>query len=132
MALTPATLPRHELIGLWVRIAVARNPALEGIEGRIVRETENTLVVAGTDGRQRRAPKQNATFEFALAERDATSHGGPRSHDIAGAVSGYDHGREPTTAVVRPTNPIYVTVDGERLVGSPARRTETRGESKWR
>ncbi|MFT4891484.1 MAG: ribonuclease P protein subunit POP4, partial [Halobacteriales archaeon] len=45
MPLTPETLPRHELVGLPVRVADAPNPDLVGIEGRVVRETMRTLVV---------------------------------------------------------------------------------------
>lgn len=110
MALTAETLPRHELCGLHARVADARNRSLVGIEGRIVRETENTLLVS-TNGQTKRVPKAGATFEFALT-----------GETVESADLTYD----PASAEV------YVTVDGERLVANPARRTERKGDSKWR
>lgn len=99
--MNPATLPRHELVGLPVRVVDATNPDLVGIEGTVVSETTNTLVV-GTEEEgvaasgTRQVPKAAATFEFELPS-----------------------GR-------------YVTVEGERLVARPARRTELTGDSIWR
>ncbi|CCC41003.1 ribonuclease P protein component 1 [Haloquadratum walsbyi C23] len=43
MALTPETLTRHELIGLYIAVADAANPDLIGISGRVVDETMQTL-----------------------------------------------------------------------------------------
>jgi ribonuclease P protein subunit POP4 len=108
MTLTPATLPRHELCGLHTRVAAARNRSLVGIEGRVVRETEQTVSVA-TNDRTKHVPKAGATFEFALGEATTSS---ARTNDPASAA--------------------HVTVDGDRLVAPPARRTETTGDSKWR
>ena len=45
MALTAKNLARHELIGLEVEIAKAKNRALEGIKGVIVGETRNMLAI---------------------------------------------------------------------------------------
>ena len=109
-ALTAGTLARHELCGLHVRVAEAKNRSLAGIEGRIVRETENTLLVE-TNGRTKQVPKAGATFEFVLADCS-----------VAPADITYD----PESAAA------YVTIEGERLVANPARRTETTGDSKWR
>ena len=111
-ALTAETLPRHELRGLHVRVADAANRSLVGIEGRVVSESERTLTVeTDTENNRKQVPKAGATFEFALA---ATS--------IAPADLTYD----PESATA------YVTVAGERLVATPARRTETTGDSTWR
>ena len=113
MALTAETLARHELRGLRVRVADASNHALVDIEGVVVDETEGTLSVE-TDSDEssvKQIPKTSATFEFALDEESVTPA------DIA-----YD----PASATA------YVTVDGERLVAKPARRTETTGDSIWR
>jgi len=89
MALTPETLPRHELNGLRVRVVDAADPGLIGIEGRVVVETTNTLHVdgvrrvtgtpsAGGDGdrerRVRQLPKRGTTFEFALTDETADGH----------------------------------------------------------
>jgi len=94
MPLTPATLTRHELIGLPVRVAAASNPDLVGIEGEVVMETTQMLSV-GRGERVWQVPKADATFAF----------------DIDGET---------------------VTVEGDRLVARPARRTERTGDSKWR
>jgi len=112
MPLTPATLPRHELIGLDVAVAAASNPDLVGISGRVVEETTKTLSVEDSErvwparnevprgdragkAREWQVPKADATFEF----------------DLDGQT---------------------VTVEGERLEARPARRTERTGDSKWR
>ena len=94
MPLTPATLTRHELIGLPVRVAAASNPDLVGIEGEVVMETTQMLSV-GRGERVWQVPKADATLAF----------------DIDGET---------------------VTVEGDRLVARPARRTERTGDSKWR
>jgi len=67
MPVTPETLTRHELCGLDIEVVEAANPDLVGIEGRVVEETENTLVVESGD-RARTVPKRGATFEFALPD----------------------------------------------------------------
>jgi ribonuclease P protein subunit POP4 len=110
MALTAETLPRHELCGLHTRVADARHSGFVGIDGRVVRETEGTLSIE-TDGQTKQVPKADATFEFALGDES-----------VAPADLTYD----PASGAA------YVTVDGERLVARPARRTETTGDSKWR
>ncbi len=102
MPLTSATLPRHELIGLPVRVTAASSPDLVGVAGEVVMETTRTLSIAATvSGSERvwQVPKADATFEFTLADGDDTQ---------------------------------VVTVEGERLVARPARRTERTGDSKWR
>ncbi|WP_336001974.1 ribonuclease P protein component 1 [Halorientalis halophila] len=109
MPLTPATLTRHELIGLPARVAAASNQDLVGIAGEVVMETTRTLSIAASSESRRRTvsgdgervwqvPKGDATFEFTLDGDDEQ----------------------------------VVTVEGERLVARPARRTERTGDSKWR
>jgi ribonuclease P protein subunit POP4 len=100
--LTPETLPRHELIGLQVRVVESNDSTLVGCEGKIVMETKNTLTIEeeeeienGTRMRTRQVPKAVATFEFALPDSES------------------------------------VTVTGERLLARPARRTERTGGSQW-
>ena len=77
MALTPETLPRHELNGLTVTVVDAANPDLVGIAGRVVVETRGTLHV--DDGsRVRQVQKQGATFQFVLPGDDTkTATAGP-------------------------------------------------------
>lgn len=64
--ITPQNLRLHELIGLEVRVAQSLSLPYEGISGKVVDETKNTLVVAGNDGVERRVPKKGCVFEFAL------------------------------------------------------------------
>jgi len=110
--LTAETLPRHELVGLHVRVVDASDPTLVGCEGEVVSETTNTLVVStareGREGsRSVRVPKAVATFEFRLDDpvEDGSTTDGSEAE--------------------------YVVVDGERLVARPARRTERTGDSPW-
>jgi ribonuclease P protein subunit POP4 len=103
--LTPETLVRHELAGLSVRVVDATHEGYVGIEGTVVDETTNTLLV-GTDSGVRRVPKAAATFEFAIPADDGETDG---TDEVS-----------------------YVVVEGTRLVARPARRTELTGDSKWR
>ncbi|MDQ2049752.1 ribonuclease P protein component 1 [Natronolimnohabitans sp. A-GB9] len=92
MALTPETLPRHELNGLPVRVVESDDPSREGLEGRVVIETTNTLsievcvppeaerwrggVTAERDDGESRVvmvPKSGSTFEFAITDDAADS-----------------------------------------------------------
>ncbi|MFD1514833.1 ribonuclease P protein component 1 [Halomarina rubra] len=63
--LTAETLPRHELVGLHVRVADSSDPTLVGCEGTVVSETTNTLLLSA-GSRSVRVPKAVATFEFRL------------------------------------------------------------------
>ncbi len=101
--LAPETLVRHELAGLSVRVVDATHEGYVGVEGRVVDETANTLLVEGDSGVVQ-VQKAGTTFEFALEDHET---------DGAETVS-------------------YVVVEGERLVARPARRTELTGDSKWR
>ena len=106
---TPETLTRHELNGLFVRVVQASNADATGITGRVVSETERTLVIEGSDGRERQVPKDGVTFEFALPAADESGRRTGESDDRT-----------------------YVTVEGARLEANPARRTERKRRSKWR
>jgi len=44
----------------------------EGIAGRVVDETKNTLVIMGKDGAERRIPKKGCVFEFVLPGGEKT------------------------------------------------------------
>src|SRR6056297_154569 len=81
MALTPETLPRHELNGLPVRVVESDDSSRVGIEGRVVIETTKTLSVEIRDDGESRVvmvPKSGSVFEFAItddAAEDAKSSG---------------------------------------------------------
>ncbi|ESP88900.1 ribonuclease P protein component 1 [Candidatus Halobonum tyrrellensis] len=74
MPLTPETLTRHELVGLPVGVADAPSDAHVGIAGRVVSESQRTLVVRVPSGehRDKRVPKAGATFTFALPSAAGT------------------------------------------------------------
>ncbi len=117
MAVTPESLPRHELNGLRVRVVEATNPDLVGIAGRVVVETTNTLHVeerAAGSSTVRQVPKREATFEFTL-EDSSPEASGPR-----------------TTHAESTDDSDCVVVEGSRLEARPARRTERTGDPKWR
>ncbi len=144
MALTPETLPRHELNGLPVRVVESDDPGRVGIEGRVVIETTKTLSIESQDrDRVLTVPKSGSVFEFAIVDTDdaAGDEKSPgtasklantqpvddvfadRADDTVGDRDRHDHGAGEGVA--------YVTVDGSRLLSRPARRTETNGDSPW-
>ncbi|HKZ89983.1 MAG TPA: ribonuclease P protein subunit [Thermoplasmata archaeon] len=57
------SLRKDELIGLRVRVVRATDPGLVGVEGRVVDETRNLLVVEA-EGREKRIAKQGTRFRF--------------------------------------------------------------------
>ncbi|MHC3437994.1 ribonuclease P protein component 1 [Natrialbaceae archaeon A-gly3] len=117
MALTPETLPRHELNGLPVRVVESDDAGKVGIEGRVVIETTNTLRIEIRENGESRVvqvPKSGSVFEFAITD------------DAAGLAKGSG-----TTSKLDGEDVAYVTVDGSRLLSRPARRTETNGDSPW-
>ncbi len=122
MPLSPETLPRHELVGLHVRVAESTDPTRVGIEGRVVRETMRTLVVRSSSG-ERVVPKAGSTFEFRLDDTDEAAAGLKAAGTASEPVSGETHTAGDGAA--------YVTVDGRLLLSRPARRTETGVDSKW-
>jgi ribonuclease P protein subunit POP4 len=88
MPLTPETLTRHELNGLYTEVVDSPNPDLVGIAGRVVVETMGMLHIDtgaaapshGRDGdavaderaRVRQVPKEGTTFEFRLPAETRT------------------------------------------------------------
>ena len=124
MALTPETLPRHELCGLSVRVVESTDPGREGVAGEVVRETMRTLCVAdegdGSEG-VTQVPKAGTTFEFRLdrdeaaAAREGAGTASQLPSETAGPRAGQSGGCE---------GAAYVTVDGEVLLSRPALRTE--------
>jgi ribonuclease P protein subunit POP4 len=130
MPLTPETLPRHELVGLQVRVVESTDPTQVGIEGRVVRETMQTLVVerddAGSDAGVRMVPKRGRTFEFAIDEAADRREGSGTAFEPAGS-GGSARADSPAGEGV-----AYVTVEGDVLLARPAERTEKGVDSQWR
>ena len=125
MSLTPETLPRHELAGLRVRVVESTDPTQVGIEGRVVRETMQTLVVSSDEG-VRMVPKQGRTFEFAIDEAADRREGSGTASELSGC-GGSAGADSPDGEGV-----AYVTVEGDVLLARPAERTENGVDSQWR
>jgi ribonuclease P protein subunit POP4 len=122
MSLTPESLPRHELAGLHARVVEDTDQSRVGIEGRVVRETMQTLRL-DTDSGARQVPKAGATFEFRLTdEAAAVAKTAGTAFKPAGGEDSQTTGE----------SAAYVTVDGVRLLSRPERRSENGVDSKWR
>lgn len=57
----------HEWIGLNARISKCSCREMEGIRGRIIDETRNTLVLEDGQGNVKRIPKKTCAFELEFA-----------------------------------------------------------------
>lgn len=68
MPITPRNLPRHELIGLEVRIKKSSDPTLRNLKGRVVDETYHMLIIEGKDGKERKVAKKNCVFVFKIPD----------------------------------------------------------------
>ncbi len=60
-------LVKHELIGLGARVVEAADPGHQGLEGRVVDETQHTLHIE-VEGRELTIPKRGSIFAFQLGE----------------------------------------------------------------
>jgi ribonuclease P protein subunit POP4 len=60
---------RHELIGLDVLVSGASNSVHRGLNGRIIDETKNLLVIETTRG-TKRIQKMHSTFQVVLPSRE--------------------------------------------------------------
>jgi ribonuclease P protein subunit POP4 len=101
MPLTPETLVRHELNGLYTEVVDSPNPDLVGIAGRVVVETMRTVHIdcdavppartragdAAADERSgvRQVPKQGTTFEFRLPATEQPTDDRPSDVPTVGA-----------------------------------------------
>ena len=79
MPVTPATLVRHELVGLEVAVVAAPNPDLEGIQGEVV------LAAMSSSRSSRRAA--SATAAPASARAWAVASPMPELAPVTSAVS---------------------------------------------
>lgn len=75
--ITSQNILRHELIGLDVKVARAKNPEIRGVKGRIVDETRNMLSVVER-GTKLLIPKDVATFRFKLEDGTVVDVNGER------------------------------------------------------
>ena len=115
MPVTPATLVRHELVGLSVAVDAAPNPDLEGIQGEVVLETTKTVGIC-------EAPRASESRTESGGDSD-TDDGSERVSHVP---------KDGTTFAFELPGGEVVEVAGRRLVGRPARRTENTGAHTWR
>lgn len=66
--ITPKNIFRHELIGLTVKVVDSTHDGFIGIEGKVVDETKNTILIEQKDGTEKIVPKGVATFHFNLPD----------------------------------------------------------------
>jgi len=66
--ITPNNIFRHEFIGLHVKVADSTHDGLIGIEGKVVDETKNTILIEQKDKNVKMIPKGVATFHFNLPD----------------------------------------------------------------
>jgi len=64
----PREIIKHELIGLKCIVSEASDPTLIGGDGEVVDETRNMLILS-KGRKERKIPKKNTTFRFALQGR---------------------------------------------------------------
>ncbi len=60
----------HEIIGLKVRIIEHSDPSLVGVVGRIVDETQKTIVIETLSGKRKRVLKEHGVYEIRLPHRE--------------------------------------------------------------
>lgn len=70
MPRTPENLPKHELIGLEVKVDEHSDETVEGLEGTVVDETKNMLVVDG-----KKIQKEEGVFTFKLGDSEVRING---------------------------------------------------------
>jgi ribonuclease P protein subunit POP4 len=58
---------KHELIGLKAKVTKSQNPSLIGVEGTIIDETKNTLVILENDVKKI-VPKEVAVLRLELTD----------------------------------------------------------------
>ncbi|MHC1611089.1 MAG: ribonuclease P protein component 1 [Candidatus Methanospirareceae archaeon] len=66
MKITPGNLLEHELIGLKIRVDESSNSSLQGLEGRVIDETRNMLVIEDGERKEKKIPKAGNHFIFEL------------------------------------------------------------------
>jgi len=82
--ITPAELPFHEWIGLFVKVDSSCDPTLNGLSGLIIDETKNTIIIEADSEDSKKesgpktgsahqrvvtVPKAGTVFVFTLPER---------------------------------------------------------------
>jgi len=68
MKITPENIAQHELIGLFAKVVESKDPTLINFEGKIVDETQKTLLFLSRDRKTKRVPKAICTFYIILPD----------------------------------------------------------------
>lgn len=66
MKITPGNLAYNELIGLRIKVDESRNTTLRGLEGLVVDETRNMMIIENDQGADKKIQKAGTTFIFTL------------------------------------------------------------------
>ena len=67
MVITPLNLVRHELIGLNAKVIKSQNPANEGLQGKIVNETFQTITLQ-VNSREKKIFKESVILLIELPD----------------------------------------------------------------
>jgi ribonuclease P protein subunit POP4 len=67
MKIDERILPRHEIIGLRVKILASSSRSMTGLTGTVIDETKNMLVVRTEDG-VKKIPKSTSVFLLTLPD----------------------------------------------------------------
>lgn len=65
MKITPYNILRHELIGSHIEVVRSSCPQYKGIDGVVIGETKNTLVIRTAKG-DRTLPKKDNVFQISV------------------------------------------------------------------
>ena len=66
MEINPRNLIYHELIGLKVRVYSGTNQSVIGLQGMVVDETRNMLIIEDSHKIEKKLPKSHFDFIFTL------------------------------------------------------------------
>lgn len=72
--ITQKNIMSHELVGLGVQVVESTDKNKKGLKGIVVDETKNVLVIDNA-GVEKKVPKKEAVFEFALGSEKAMVDG---------------------------------------------------------
>ena len=68
MKLKSSNFIQKELIGLNITICESKDPTLIGLEGKIVDETQNMLIILTKKNKTKKIVKENSTFKFRISD----------------------------------------------------------------
>lgn len=65
----------HELNGLKIKVIKSTDKNKEGLKGRVIKETKNTLVIDGKEGEEKIIPKKEVDLEFFVGGKKISVEG---------------------------------------------------------